>query len=222
MASWTDVLRLLPRIALQMLPGVMMGGSRVGRVLQATANRRAPGTSFTYPELTGPFSYDVQYIPATRTAWTNNNANPGTVELSAPAQSIEEHNAALMNGGPSAEKALDAWWPGEDIKPRVPFTATSSAVSGIRINDNNTISIQFRNKGKWYTYKGGNNPKEASEAAKSLLLEESIGRALPRPARYGKTVLKRHDTPISPGVESTRVGFWGTNHYEPDSSKWRP
>ena len=65
----------------------------------------------------------------------------------------------------------------------------SSAVSGIRINTDNTISVQFGGKGKWYTYAGGPNRFEASLAAKDLVTAPSIGRAI-----------------------NSKSGFWGTTH----------
>ena len=89
--------------------------------------------------------------------------------------------------GLEEERALESFW--DDNKPRVPLKAGSSAVSGIRINTDNTISVQFGGKGKWYTYAGGPNRFEASLAAKDLVTAPSIGRAI-----------------------NSKSGFWGSTH----------
>ena len=78
----------------------------------------------------------------------------------------------------------------------------------------NDIAIQFRKDGKWYYYKGGNNPREASLAAKSLLMAPSIGRALVRNGQYA------HNGPRDKeGRPDPNIGWWGRSHYNPNYKK---
>ena len=211
MASFSQVVELLGKVALQMLPGIMLGGGNFSRAIEkAAAKKGLKGAAMTYPGLTQNFNYPI--VPfMSPTSWANNNGvQRGVAEKAAKAQSLEEHNRALMEGGDVAERALMSWWPGEDIEPRQDFTPSSSAVRGVRILPNNKIQIQFRGGGKWYTYKGGANPREASEAAHALLTAPSIGRSLPRNGR------NRHDFPGAEGIPDSEVGWWGRNHYDPN------
>ena len=210
MASWSDIMKILPRVALQLLPGIMLGGGRMATTITKAAQRKVPGAAMTYPGLAQNFIYPI--VPySSKESWANNNGvQRGIAEKAAKAQSLEEHNRALMAGGPAAERMLQSWWPGEDTQPRENFTPSSSAVRGVRILPNNKIQIQFRDGGKWYTYRGGSNPREASEAAHALLTAPSIGRSLPRNGR------NRHDYPGSEGIPDSEVGWWGRNHYDPN------
>ena len=210
MASWSDIMKILPRVALQLLPGIMLGGGRMATTITKAAQRKVPGAAMTYPGLTQNFNYAI--VPySSKESWANNNGvQRGVAEKAAKAQSLEEHNRALMAGGPAAERMLQSWWPGEDTQPRENFTPSSSAVRGVRILPNNKIQIQFRDGGKWYTYRGGSNPREASEAAHALLTAPSIGRSLPRNGR------NRHDYPGAEGIPDSEVGWWGRNHYDPN------
>ena len=216
MASWSDIMKILPRVALQLLPGIMLGGGNIARTIEgAAAKKGLKGAAMTYPKLTQKFIYPI--VPYySKESWANNNGVQRDVaEKAAKAQSLEEHNRALMAGGPAAERMLESWWPGEDTQPRENFTPSSSAVRGVHILPNSKngicyIQIQFRDGGKWYKYRGGSNPREASEAVHALLTAPSIGRALPR---NGK---KRHDYPGAEGITDSEVGWWGRNHYEPN------
>ena len=211
MASWSDIMKILPRVALQLLPGIMLGGGNIARTIEGAAVKKGlKGAAMTYPGLTQNFIYPI--VPySSKESWANNNGvQRGVAEKAAKAQSLEEHNRALMAGGPAAERMLQSWWPGEDTQPRENFTPSSSAVRGVRILPNNKIQIQFRDGGKWYTYRGGSNPREASEAAHALLTAPSIGRSLPRNGR------NRHDYPGSEGIPDSEVGWWGRNHYDPN------
>ena len=214
MANWSDVLKLLPRLALQMLPGVMMGGPASGRfskALQAGANKKLKGAAFTYPGLTSNFTYPIVYVGNSPT-WVNNaTLNRNIAPEALRSQTLEEHNAALMQGGEAAEKALQSWWPGENNSPRVNPTPGSSAVSGVRILPNNKIQVQFRGGGKWYTYRGGKNPYEASMAAAELLQAPSIGRMMNRNGKYAHTSPTDKD-----GHIDSNVGAWGRRHYDPN------
>lgn len=208
---WKQILDALPRLAMLLLPGVGMStGGRMSRVLSAAAGRKLPGAAFTYPGLTENFDYPIQYVGGDM-PYNNASIDRSLAYKGALAQSLEEHNRALSAGGPAAEKALQSWWPGEDVKPRVDFTPGSSAVSGVRILPNNKIQVQFRGGGKWYTYRGGSNPREASEAVKDLLTSPSIGRAMPRNGKYA------HNGPADKkGRLDVNVGAWGRTHYDPN------
>ena len=211
MASFSQVVELLGKVALQMLPGIMLGGGNFSRAIEkAAAKKGLKGAAMTYPGLTREFVYPITYV-ANSPTWVNNATLDRNIAPEAlRSQTLEDHNRALMEGGDVAERALLSWWPGEDIKPRQDFTPSSSAVRGVRILPNNKIQIQFRGGGKWYTYKGGANPREASEAAHALLTAPSIGRSLPRNGR------NRHDFPGAEGIPDSEVGWWGRNHYDPN------
>lgn len=209
--SWKMLLDALPRLAMSLLPGVgLVSGGKMSKVLSASAGKKLPGAAFTYPGLTENFDYPINYVGGDM-PFNNSSIDRELAYRGAVAQSLEEHNRALAAGGTANEKALQSWWPGEDVKPRVDFSPGSSAVSGVRILPNNKIQIQFRGGGKWYTYLGGNNPREASEAAKDLLMSPSIGRALPRNGKYA------HNGPEDKkGRLDKNVGAWGRTHYDPN------
>ena len=212
MASFSQVVELLGKVALQMLPGIMLGGGNFSRAIEkAAAKKGMKGAAMTYPGLTRDFVYPIISFPATN-AWANNaTLNRSLASKGALAQSLEEHNIALMNGGEANEKALQSWWPGEDDKPRVAFTPSSTAVKGVKILPNNKIQIQFRGGGKWYTYKGGRDVRETSEFVKDLLTEPSIGRALPRNGKIAHAFPGDKD-----GYQDNNVGWWGRDHYDPN------
>lgn len=212
MASFSELMRILPRIALNILPGVMMGGGAASRILQRAVDKRIPGAALTYPDLDSEFVYPINYVGGDY-PFENASLIREAAEKAAAMQSLEEHNAALAMGGKEAEKKLDAWWKG-DLKPRQEFSPGSSAVSNVKILPSNDIAIQFRKDGKWYYYKGGNNPREASLAAKSLLMAPSIGRALVRNGQYA------HNGPRDKeGRPDPNIGWWGRSHYNPNYKK---
>lgn len=208
MASFSELMRLLPRIALNILPGVMMGGGAASRILQRAVDKKIPGAALTYPDLDSEFVYPINYVGGDF-PFENASLVRDVAEQAAAMQSLEEHNAALAMGGKEAEKKLDAWWKG-DLKPRQEFSPGSSAVSGVKILPNNKIAVQFRGGGKWYTYNGGANAREASLAARSLLTAPSIGRALVRDGQYA------HNGPRDKeGRPDKNIGWWGRTHYDP-------
>lgn len=203
--SYSKLLSLLPRVIMNILPGAMLSGGRVSRVLNAAANRRLPGSAFTYPGLTDEFIYPVVHVDQD-VPFMNASLNREIASRGALAQSLEEHNEALMRGGEKLEKALESWWPNEDRKPREDFTPGSSAISGVKILPNNKIAVQWKNRGKWYTYLGGSNPRETSEFAKELLTAPSIGRAVA--ARTGKK------NPDGTKTINPNFGWFGRAHYD--------
>lgn len=180
-------------------------GFRTDAIRGGTASRILGGSSpyaaSSYPS-TKDFYYDVYYFNDGEPV-NNRTLDRAAAQKGARMQTIDEHNRAInkyirpgmdpverrwaIQKGLEEERALESFW--DDSKPRVRLKAGSSAVSGIRINADNTISVQFGGKGKWYTYAGGPNRFEASLAAKDLVTAPSIGRAI-----------------------NSKSGFWGSTH----------
>lgn len=172
------------------------------RILSGAAG--SPYVASEYPTDVPEFDYGVKFDsrPDGQPS-LNRFLNRAEAQKAARMQTLEEHNRAVnkyvrpgmtpverryaIQKGLEEEQKLLSFW--KDSKPRVSITPSSSAVSGIRINDDNTISVQFGGKGKWYTYEGGPNRFEASLAAKDLVTAPSIGRAI-----------------------NSKTGFWGTTH----------
>lgn len=173
-------------------------GGTASRILGDTAS---PYAVSSYPTDVPDFDYGVKYIPGP----PQNNAllKRGPAQKAARMQTMGEHNRAVnkyvrpgmspverrwaIQKGLEEERQLLSFW--NEGSPRTAITPSSSAVSGIRINRDNTISVQFGGKGKWYTYEGGPNRFEASLAAKDLVTAPSIGRAI-----------------------NSKTGFWGSTH----------
>lgn len=211
MASFSQVVELLGKVALQMLPGIMLGGGNFSRAIEkAAAKKGLKGAAMTYPGLTREFIYPITYV-ANSPTWVNNATLDRNIAPEAlRSQTLEEHNRALMEGGDAAERALVSWWPNEDGTVRQNPTPGSSAVSGVKILPNNKIQVQFRGGGKWYTYKGGRNPHEASMAAAELLQAPSIGRMMNRNGKLAHTSPTDKD-----GYIDKSVGAWARRHYDP-------
>ena len=217
--TWSKVLELAPKfLAAGLLPG-LVSAPVAGAAKGGLAKTILAGGAYSYPEMTEeftPYSHDIGFGGTTTTVDGKQTVKPAlngsTIDRSTInavlAQTLDQHNKAVMMGN---EDSLMEWWPGKDTKPRKEVHPVSTAVQGIKINPDNTISIQFRNGKKWYTYKGGSNPREASEAVKDLLLFPSIGRALPRNGHKAwgdsKHILDKTGTPDS------NVGEWGRQHY---------
>lgn len=143
------------------------------------------------------FVYPVTYFPGT----TAFNTVFGEDAEAARQQSLEEHRAALtkylmpgmnpvqmqwaIQKGKEEEAALPQFW--ADDRPRRATRPTSNMMSGIRINPDNTISIQFGGKGKWYTYRGGPNRYEASLEAQKLVSAPDIEKELNRNGGWSLT-----------------------------------
>ena len=212
MASFSQVVELLGKVALQMLPGIMLGGGNFSRAIEkAAAKKGLKGAAMTYPGLTREFVYPITYV-ANSPTWVNNATLDRNIAPEAlRSQTLEEHNRALMEGGDVAERALVSWWPNEDGTVRQNPTPGSSAVSGVKILPNNKIQVQFRGGGKWYTYKGGKNPYEASMAAAELLQAPSIGRMMNRNGKLAHTSPTDKD-----GYIDKSVGAWARRHYDPN------
>ena len=212
MASFSQVVELLGKVALQMLPGIMLGGGNFSRAIEkAAAKKGLKGAAMTYPGLTREFVYPITYV-ANSPTWVNNATLDRNIAPEAlRSQTLEEHNRALMEGGDVAERALVSWWPNEDGTVRQNPTPGSSAVSGVKILPNNKIQVQFRGGGKWYTYRGGKNPYEASMVAEELLTAPSIGRMMNRNGKLAHTSPTDKD-----GHIDNSVGAWARRHYDPN------
>ena len=187
------------RAAAAMFGGVLAGMASPGllgpgRIGTGTATRilegAAPGTVADYPT-PKKFIYDVDYIDgaAQFNAGYKGNPNPRAMRM----QTIQEHNRALnkyirpgmgplelraaIEKGKEEERNLDSFWT-DDSRPRRPVRSSSSAVSDVHINPDGTLSVRFRDKGKWYTYAGGADPYEAAMSAHDLVTSNSLGQAI--------------------------------------------
>jgi len=204
MASWTDILKLA-------VPALLNAGMAASPVTRAVRGSRATpssilkGAALSYPGLTDAFVYPMVYAPNPG-GYANDNSSLDRSLASdyALAQSLDEHNMAVEKG---LEKSLASWWPGEDTKPRKDFRPSSSAVSDVRIMPDNTIQVRFGGKGKFYTYRGGSNPREASYVARELLTAPSIGRALVRNGHNRHNGKKDRE-----GTPDGNIGWWGRKY----------
>lgn len=136
----------------------------------------------------GGFTYDVIYVPG---AVQNNALRNRSEQEAALAQTQQEHNDALnaylaamqyppavrKMMGEQIERNLAKWNPAKDKMPRRPLTPSSSVISEIKINPDNTIGIKYGNS-KSYTFRGGNTVQEAAQEVLKLINSGSLGREL--------------------------------------------
>ena len=136
----------------------------------------------------GGFTYDVIYIPG---AAQGNALRNRSEQDAALAQTEQEHNDALNTYlaamqyppavrkmmGEQIERNLVKWNPAKDKTPRRPLTPSSSVISEIRINPDNTIGIKYGNS-KSYTFRGGNTVQQAAREVLKLINSGSLGREL--------------------------------------------
>lgn len=136
----------------------------------------------------GGFTYDVVYIPG---AAQGNALRNRSEQDAALAQTEQEHNDALNTYlaamqyppavrkmmGEQIERNLAKWNPAKDRAPRRPLTPSSSVISEIRINPDNTIGIKYGNS-KSYTFRGGNTVQQAAKEVLKLINSGSLGREL--------------------------------------------
>lgn len=171
-------------------PGLIGPGSIGTGTATRVLEGAAPGTVADYPT-PRKFVYDVDYIAG---APQNNAVYKGYPNSRAMRmQTIQEHNRALnkyirpgmgplelraaIEKGKEEERKLDSFWT-DDSHPRRGVRSSSSAVSDVHINPDGTLSVRFRDQGKWYTYAGGADPYEAAMAAHDLVTAPSLGRAI--------------------------------------------
>lgn len=137
----------------------------------------------------GGFTYDVIYIPG---AAQGNALRNRAEQEAALAQTQQEHNDALNTYlaamqyppavrkmmGEQIERNLAKWNPAKDRMPRRPLTPSSSAISEIKINPDNTIGIKYGPNSKSYTFRGGSTVQEAAQEVLKLINSSSLGREL--------------------------------------------
>lgn len=193
----------------------------MANILNAAAGKKLKGATFTYPEMTNDFYYpmvtDVKstVVNGHKTQLPSLNFGIDRAnQAAALVQDLGAHNVAVANGN---EKDLEQWWPNQDTRPRREIHPTSSAVDGIRINKNGTVSVKFIKGSKWYTYQAGRDIRESSEMAKDLLTSPSIGRALVRKGKFAHADSKDL---TAPKVADPNVGWWGRKYYNSDKSQW--
>ena len=220
MASYSEILKaVLPAVLGSAFSGgaatkairavSSKGGSKAIRAVSSKGGSKASdilkGAVLTYPGLTETFNYPIVFAPNPG-GYANDNASVDRylAEDGALAQTLVDHNEAVRRGD---ESKLSSWWPGKDRQPRSDFHPSSSAVSDVHINPDNTISIRFGGKGKWYTYARPRNVREASEIAKSLLTSPSIGRAL-----AGNGHLRHNGRSDKEGTPDPNVGWWARKY----------
>lgn len=145
----------------------------------------------------GGFTYDVVYIPG---ATQGNALRNRSEQEAALAQTEQEHNDALNTYlaamqyppavrkmmGEQIERNLVKWNPAKDKAPRRPLTPSSSVISEIRINPDNTIGIKYGNS-KSYTFRGGNTVQEAAQEVLKLINSGSLGKELSKNGSWMRT-----------------------------------
>lgn len=222
--SWKRVLDLVPTLVTSLLPGILAGGA-VSRVAgKAAAKKGLAGAVFDYPPLPGDFNYQVTKLN-NKTWVTGKDGKPHETVLpgvnpnidyanadAALVQTIQGHNQAVKNG---TEGTMVQWWPGEDNKPRVAFGPASTAISGVKINKDGKIQVQWKGGGKWYTYRSGTDLRDTTDIAKSLLTAPSIGRALCRKGKYKHTDSK--DLLGKPTYDP-QMGWFGKKYYDAEAA----
>lgn len=171
-------------------PGLIGPGSIGTGTATRVLEGAAPGTVADYPT-PRKFVYDVDYIEGAPQNNAEYKGNPNSRAMRM--QTIQEHNRALnkyirpgmgplelraaIEKGKEEERKLDSFWT-DDSHPRRGVRSSSSAVSDVHINPDGTLSVRFRDKGKWYTYAGGADPFEAAMSAHDLVTAPSLGRAI--------------------------------------------
>lgn len=144
----------------------------------------------------GGFTYDVVYIPG---AAQGNALRNRSEQDAALAQTEQEHNDALNTYlaamqyppavrkmmGEQIERNLAKWNPAKDRTPRRPLTPSSSVISEIRINPDNTIGIKYGNS-KSYTFRGGSSVQQAAREVLKLINSGSLGRELSKNGSWAR------------------------------------
>lgn len=144
----------------------------------------------------GGFTYDVVYIPG---AAQGNALRNRSEQEAAFAQTEQEHNDALNTYlaamqyppavrkmmGEQIERNLAKWNPAKDRTPRRPLTPSSSVISEIRINPDNTIGIKYGNS-KSYTFRGGSSVQQAAREVLKLINSGSLGRELSKNGSWAR------------------------------------
>lgn len=162
--------------------------------------------------------YEVVNVPGKPNFNRNGKANAAAIDSAGIMQTLDDHNRAIvqfvrpgmdkkteraaLSAGMDAEKALPAFW--NESESRMPFTVSSSAITGIRLTPDARIELQWKSSPKWYTFRAYDNTYEASKAAQQLLKADSIGRAVMPFQRNGK--------PIE--YKSPDISWWNRINYD--------
>lgn len=182
-----------------------VGGGVAGGIVSRILGGVSPDTALDYPKFKHDFGYNVWYIPGPPQFNASYDGNPKPMRM----QTLDEHNRALnkyvkpnmtpmerqmaIEKGRAEEKLLESFWT-DDHRPRDwRSRSSSSVVKGVKVNPDNTISVQFGGNGKWYTYRGGSNAYETALEAHDLVTSRSLGRSV-----------NPHDP-----------NSWGSRHYNP-------
>ena len=216
-----EVLKALFAMGMGGAAGGGIAGGMASRILGNISGQTAGFTARSYPDEFAPdrfHNYTVHNIPGPANWNSEGKENAGTIEQAGRMQELEEHNKAIrkfvrpgmtpkqereaLQLGLMEEKALPAFW--NESESRVPFSVSSSAVTGIRLAPDGRIEVQWRGKPTWYTFKEYPNTYEASLAAQELLRADSIGRAVMPYQRNGKTIKFKDPT----------VAWWNRKNYD--------
>lgn len=197
-----EVLRLLASMAGGVMAGIMQGqATGLGGTGTGIASRilggAHPDAVADYPDRTSPFHYNVDFIVTDPANYKPNfnsmykaNPNPRYMRM----QTVQEHNRALnkyirpgmtplqlryaQEKGREEERNLQSYWVNDDRPRSDEAKSSSTAVSDVHVNPDGTISVRFRQQGKWYTYGGGPTSYEAAMAAHDLVTADSMGKAI--------------------------------------------
>ncbi|MER1990788.1 MAG: hypothetical protein ABS884_13800 [Solibacillus isronensis] len=225
--SFTKLLQLAPGLLTSLLPGLFTPGGALAKTVAGSLSRSGlKGAAFDYPAMTEDFDYPINTLvnetwingKKTKLPALNSGLDPANAEA-ALVQTLQEHNKAVASGN---EKDLIQWWPGEDNEPRVRFNPTSSAIDGLIIDKDGSIKIKWVKGNKWYTYRGGSDLRNTTDAVKELLTYPSIGRALARGKNGGVGGFAHADSRDLTGKPKydPNIYWWGNKYYEHDKSKW--
>ena len=175
--------------------GSVSGASRSAPSIPGMSDAASQFMAKQYPTEFAPdawHNYDVDYIPGKANENSSGKANMSIIDEAGIMQDIDLHNRTItkyihpgmtpkqqrlaLNRGLDEEKRLPQFW--NESASRLPFSVSSSAVTGIRLTPDARIEVQWKNKPTWYTFKAYPNTYEASRAAQELLKADSIGRAV--------------------------------------------
>ena len=209
-------------------PAGGLASSILGAAIGGTTPQAAGFKAKSYPDEFAPdrtHNYTVHTIPGKANLNSEGKSYASIIEDAGRMQELDEHNKALLQfvrpgmtpreereaimKGIEAEKALPAFW--NESSSRVPFSVSSSCVSGIRLTPDARIEVEWKsNPGKWYTFKTYPDTYKASLAAQELLQADSIGRAV-MPFQRNGVPLKIKDPSL--------VGYWNRKNYDPAFAK---
>lgn len=203
--------------------------SRVLGSLTGGASTQAAGfTAGSYPDEFAPdrtHNYTVHNIPGGANFNSEGKAYASIIKDAGRMQTKDEHNKAItqflrpgmtpreqrdaLMKGLDVEKNLPQFW--NESQSRIPFSVSSSCVSGIRLTPDARIEVEWKsNPGTWYTFKQYKDTHKASLAAQELLQADSIGRAV-MPFQRNGVPLKIKDPSL--------VGYWNRKNYDPAFAK---